>query len=69
MAEQRSARLDVAENTALPADIRSMNFYMLLESLYRRYGEPGQEPSCVPSRKTRWCYLNPTPALPFRAVT
>ncbi|EPC0891774.1 type VI secretion system baseplate subunit TssG [Citrobacter freundii] len=41
MAEQRSARPDVD----FPADVRDTSFYVLLESLYRRYGEPGSEPS------------------------
>lgn len=41
MAEQRPARLDVD----FPADVRDTSFYVLLESLYRRYGEPGSEPS------------------------
>ena len=45
MAEQRSARPDVAQVLPLPADVRGMNFYVLLESLYRRYGERGSEPS------------------------
>lgn len=37
MAEHRPARPDV--NT-VPTDVRGVNFYLLLESLYRRYGEP-----------------------------
>ncbi|EGY1704174.1 type VI secretion system baseplate subunit TssG [Salmonella enterica] len=41
MAEQRPARSDVD----FPADVRDISFYVLLESLYRRYGEPGSEPS------------------------
>ncbi|OYQ95238.1 type VI secretion system baseplate subunit TssG [Citrobacter freundii] len=41
MAEQRPARPDVD----FPADVRDTSFYVLLESLYRRYGEPGSEPS------------------------
>lgn len=41
MAEQRPARSDVD----LPADVRDISFYVLLESLYRRYGELNQEPS------------------------
>ncbi|QMR75155.1 type VI secretion system baseplate subunit TssG [Enterobacter sp. RHBSTW-00175] len=45
MAEQWSARPDVAKKIPLPEDVRSMNFYVLLESLYRRCGEPSQEPS------------------------
>lgn len=45
MAEQRSARPDVAERMLIPADVRGVNFYVLLESLYRRYGKPGSEPS------------------------
>ncbi|AGB79557.1 type VI secretion protein, VC_A0111 family [Enterobacteriaceae bacterium strain FGI 57] len=44
MATHRSARPDVGE-TAFPPDVRGMNFYMLMESLYRRYGAPNQEPS------------------------
>ncbi|WHP32016.1 type VI secretion system baseplate subunit TssG [Trabulsiella odontotermitis] len=45
MAKQRPTRPDVAKQEALPADVRSMNFYMLLESLYRRHGDSGCEPS------------------------
>lgn len=41
MAEQRPTRSDVD----FPADVRDLSFYVLLESLYRRYGEPNQEPS------------------------
>ncbi|HEI8294625.1 TPA: type VI secretion system baseplate subunit TssG [Citrobacter koseri] len=41
MAEQRPARADVD----FPVDVRDISFYVLLESLYRRYGEPGSEPS------------------------
>ncbi|HDR2158468.1 TPA: type VI secretion system baseplate subunit TssG [Enterobacter cancerogenus] len=41
MAEQRPARPDVA----FPTDVRGINFYALLESLYRRHGAPGEEPS------------------------
>jgi type VI secretion system protein ImpH len=41
MAEQRPARPDVMEKT----DVRDLNFYVLLESLHRRYGNPGREPS------------------------
>ncbi|MBJ9293294.1 type VI secretion system baseplate subunit TssG [Citrobacter werkmanii] len=41
MEEYRPARPDVT----FPADVRDINFYVLLESLYRRYGEPGSEPS------------------------
>ena len=44
MATYRSARPDVGETTPLP-DVRGMNFYVLMESLYRRYGEPDREPS------------------------
>lgn len=44
MATHRPARPDVGETT-LPPDVRGMNFYMLMESLYRRYGEPNSEPS------------------------
>ncbi|EBJ0971349.1 type VI secretion system baseplate subunit TssG [Salmonella enterica] len=45
MAAQRPARPDVNEAAPFPADVRGMNFYALMDSLYRRYGEPGQEPS------------------------
>ena len=41
MAEQRPARPDVD----FPADVRDTSFYVLLESLYRRYGKPGCDPS------------------------
>lgn len=41
MEEYRPARPDVM----FPADVRDINFYVLLESLYRRYGESDQEPS------------------------
>ena len=41
MEEYRPARPDVT----LFADVRDTNFFVLLESLYRRYGEPGREPS------------------------
>ncbi|WP_333498805.1 type VI secretion system baseplate subunit TssG [Kluyvera sp. CHPC 1.2972] len=41
MEEYRPARPDVT----FPADVRDINFYVLLESLYRRYGGPGSEPS------------------------
>ena len=41
MAKQRPARPDVD----FPVDVRDTSFYVLLESLYRRYGEPGSEPS------------------------
>lgn len=36
MEEYRPARPDVT----VPTDVRDINFYVLLESLYRRYGEP-----------------------------
>lgn len=41
MAEQWPTRSDVD----FPADVRDLSFYVLLESLYRRYGEPNREPS------------------------
>ncbi|HCB2207330.1 TPA: type VI secretion system baseplate subunit TssG [Citrobacter farmeri] len=44
MATHRPARPDIGE-TALPPDVRGMNFYVLMESLYRRYGEQNDEPS------------------------
>ena len=44
MATHRPARPDVGETLPLP-DVRGMNFYVLMESLYRQYGEPGCEPS------------------------
>ena len=45
MAAYRPARPDVANSAAFPADVRGMNFYVLMDALYRRYGEPGGEPS------------------------
>lgn len=44
MATHRPARPDVGETLPLP-DVRGMNFYVLMESLYRQYGELGREPS------------------------
>lgn len=37
MATHRPARPDVGETSSLP-DVRGMNFYVLMELLYRRYG-------------------------------
>lgn len=69
MAAQRPARPDVNEAAPFPADVRGMNFYALMDSLYRRYGEPGQEPSLRTEPAMRWHCSNPTPALLFRAAT
>ncbi|EAW1720467.1 type VI secretion system baseplate subunit TssG [Salmonella enterica subsp. indica] len=44
MATYRPARPDVGETAPLP-DVRGMNFYVLMEALYRRYGLPDSEPS------------------------
>ncbi|MDM3008088.1 phage terminase large subunit family protein [Citrobacter sp. CK191] len=44
MATHRPARPDVGETSSLP-DVRGMNFYVLMESLYRRYGGADREPS------------------------
>lgn len=44
MATHRSARPDVRDSTPLP-DVRGMNFYVLMETLYRQYGEVDREPS------------------------
>lgn len=45
MAAHRPARPDVEGTASFPSDVRGMNFYILMESLYRRYGDPDQEPS------------------------
>ncbi|MDK9362677.1 type VI secretion system baseplate subunit TssG [Lelliottia wanjuensis] len=44
MATYRPARPDVRENTPLP-DVRGTNFFVLMDSLYRRYGGADREPS------------------------
>lgn len=44
MATHRPARPDVREMSPLP-DVRGMNFFVLMESLYRRYGGADREPS------------------------
>lgn len=44
MATYRPARLDVRENAPLP-DVRGTNFFVLMDSLYRRYGGADREPS------------------------
>jgi len=44
MATYRPARPDVRETANLP-DVRGTNFFVLMESLYRRYGGTDQEPS------------------------
>lgn len=44
MATHRPARPDVGETTP-PPDVRGINFYVLMESLYRHYGEPDEAPS------------------------
>lgn len=44
MATHRPARPDVGETSSLP-DVRGMNFYVLMELLYRRYGGADREPS------------------------
>ena len=31
---------DVGAHDAFPADVRGMNFYVLMDAFYRRYGEP-----------------------------
>lgn len=45
MAAHRPACPDVGAHDAFPADVRGMNFYVLMDAFYRRYGEPDQEPS------------------------
>ena len=44
MATHWPARPDVREMSPLP-DVRGMNFFVLMESLYRRYGGADREPS------------------------
>lgn len=44
MATHRPARPDVREMSPLP-DVRGVNFFVLMESLYRRYGGADREPS------------------------
>jgi len=44
MATHWPACPDVGEN-ALSSDVRGINFYVLMESLYRRYGDSNHEPS------------------------
>lgn len=44
MATHRSARPDVRENALLP-DVRGTHFFVLMDSLYRRYGGADREPS------------------------
>lgn len=45
MAAHRPACPDVGAHDAFQADVRGMNFYVLMDAFYRRYGEPDQEPS------------------------
>ena len=45
MATYRSARPDVGEQISFPPDVRGLNFYVLMDALYRQYGESGEEPS------------------------
>lgn len=45
MAAYRPARSDVGQSASFPEDVRGINFYVLMESLYRRYETPGNEPS------------------------
>lgn len=40
MAAHRPACPDVGAHDAFPADVRGMNFYVLMDAFYRRYGEP-----------------------------
>ncbi|ATX17095.1 type VI secretion system baseplate subunit TssG [Escherichia coli] len=44
MATYGPARPDI-EGTGILPDVRGINFYVLMESLYRRYGAPNQDPS------------------------
>ncbi|WP_032940790.1 type VI secretion system baseplate subunit TssG [Citrobacter youngae] len=44
MATHRPARPDVGETAPFP-DVRGINFYVLMESLHRRYGKADEEPS------------------------
>lgn len=44
MATHRPARPDVGEIAPFP-DVRGINFYVLMESLHRRYGKADEEPS------------------------
>lgn len=44
MATYRPARPDVREKAPLP-DVRGTNFFVLMDSLYRRYGDADREPS------------------------
>ena len=45
MATYRSARPDVAKRDSVPSDVRGMNFYVLMDALYRQYGDLGEEPT------------------------
>jgi type VI secretion system protein ImpH len=67
MAAHRPARPD-KPNDAFPTDVRGMNFYVLMEALYRRYGGRPRSRPCAPSLRRKWRYLNPTPALPFQVA-
>lgn len=66
MAAHRPTRPDVEKYDAFPADVRGMNFYVLMDALYRRYGEPGKEPSLrtAPEREVALFKSDPSIAFP-----
>lgn len=45
MATYRPACTDVGEPSSFPSDVRGANFYVLMDALYRQFGDPSQEPS------------------------
>ena len=71
MAAHRPARPDVEPNDAFPTDVRGMNFYVLMEALYRRYGEPAQEPSLrtEPAQEVALFKSDPSIAFPGSELT
>ncbi|HEE9788445.1 TPA: type VI secretion system baseplate subunit TssG [Enterobacter soli] len=71
MAAHRPARPDVEPNDGFPTDVRGMNFYVLMEALYRRYGEPAQEPSLrtEPAQEVALFKSDPSIAFPGSELT
>lgn len=71
MAAYGPARSYVGRHDAFLADVRGMNFYVLMDALYRRYGEPGQEPSLrtEPGREVALFKSDPSIAFPGSDLT